>query len=211
MEYGNAADNNLVVTEQIASTIAALPGAIGNTVNDVELFTAAWQKQTGVINNHRNVLATNEGIMIRSSGSYVQLAGNVEDLGTGVSRVNGVLVSNSDILNKSGLSAKRNAESAKTMEAAWQDVTATAEEMETVMLQHSKTQQDTIDKNDEMAHTLLTLLNTEQNQAEALSTVNLAYAQSVDKLADLNTVLGDSEARHQAVQTAVNNTAAALG
>lgn len=115
MEFGNAADDNLVVTKQIASTIAALPGAIGNTVNDVELFTAAFQKQTGVITQSRDLLKNNEGVMIRSGGAFVQLGGTVKDLGNGLSTVNGVLVKNSDIVNKTGLSAEKAAERVMTL------------------------------------------------------------------------------------------------
>ena len=40
-----SADNNLVVTKQIASTIAALPGAIGNTVSDVDCSRPPWRNK----------------------------------------------------------------------------------------------------------------------------------------------------------------------
>ena len=205
VEYGNAADNNLVVTEQIASTIAALPGAIGNTVNDVELFTAAFEKQTGVINNHRNVLATNEGVMIRSGGSYVQLAGNVEDLGTGVSRVNGTLVNNADILNKSGLSAKRNAKSVKTMEAAWQDVEVGISEAESALFTERNALEKGIDAKIEMAHVNNLLTGSELDFENALADVAVALSKSNRELATARKVRADAEAQADMLATALNN------
>ena len=205
MEYGKAADNNLVVTKQIASTIAALPGAIGNTVSDVELFTAAWQKQTGVVNNYRNVLETNEGVMIRSGGSYVQLAGNVEDLGTGVSRVNGVLVNNADILNKSGLSAKRNADSTKVMQAAWQDVSSTIEESESALLTETNAIEKDIDAKYEMAHVNDLLTGSQLDFENALADVAVALSESNRELATAQKVRADAGAQADILHTALNN------
>ena len=65
-------------------------------------------------------------------------------------------------------------------------------------------------KAQETAHELLTLADSAKNAQEAIDQNHLAFAQSVDALADMNAVMSDSTAHFEAVQTAVNNTTKAL-
>jgi hypothetical protein len=60
------------------------------------------------------------------------------------------------------------------------------------------------------AHDLLTLADSSKNVQEALDQNHLAYAQSVDKLADMNAVMSDTTAHFEAVQTAVNGARVAV-
>ncbi len=68
---------------------------------------------------------------------------------------------------------------------------------------------DTDEKNAN-AKATLALVDSEENAQNAIATVNEEYANSVDRLADLNTVLDDSKAAHTAMATAVNENLASL-
>ena len=71
-----------------------------------------------ILQTTNSTLKTNEGVLIRSGGAFVQMGGAVKDLGNGFSNVGGVIVKNTDIINKSGLSAEKNAASAKVMQGS---------------------------------------------------------------------------------------------
>jgi hypothetical protein len=66
------------------------------------------------------------------------------------------------------------------------------------------------DQKNANAKATLTLVNSEENAQNAIATINEEYANSVDKLADLETVLGNTEARTKAVATVSNEFAASL-
>ena len=69
---------------------------------------------------------------------------------------------------------------------------------------------DDTDQKNANAKATLALVNTELNAQNAIATVNEEYANSVDRLADLNTVLSDNEARTKAVATVSNEFPASL-
>ena len=69
---------------------------------------------------------------------------------------------------------------------------------------------DDTDQKNANAQATLALVDSELNAQNAIATVNEEYANSVDRLADLNTVLQDTEARQKAVATVSNEFAASL-
>ena len=189
--------------KKVAASTTEMGSAVASTIDYTKGFNSILQ-------------GTNDGLssvgstVIKVGGSFVELHGTLTDLGNGYSEINGQIIKNSDILNKTGLSTDKAAESAKKLQANWQDVSATSEEMHNSISQLNTTLSENIDKNFEQAHAILTLVDSEQNHTEAISAVNLAYAQSVDKVADLTSVLSESGATQEAVATQVNNTTAAL-
>ena len=69
---------------------------------------------------------------------------------------------------------------------------------------------DDTDQKNANAQATLALVNSELNAQNAIATVNEEYANSIDRLADLNTVMGNSEAMTKAVATAAKEFAASL-
>ena len=196
----HALDDQQVAT---AASTEKLGGAMASTIDYTKGFNS-------ILQGANDGLSSVGSTVIKVGGSFVELHGTLTDLGNGYSEINGQIIKNSDILNKTGLSTDKAAESAKKLQANWQDVTATAADMGSATADLNTTLSENIDKNFEQAHAILTLVDSEQNHTEAISAVNLAYAQSVDKVADLTSVLSDSQATHEAVATQVNNTTAAL-
>ena len=94
--------------------------------------------------------------------------------------------------------------------AGFNNATVAAIQYQQALTEQTQTLVTNTDANNANAAAILALAHSEENAANAISAVNLEYANSVDKLFDLNAVLSDSEAAHKAVQTAVNETAAAL-
>ena len=189
--------------KKVAASTTEVGTAMASTINYGEGLNS-------MLVNTNDGLSSVGATVIKVGGSFVELHGTLTDLGNGYSEINGQIIKNSDILNKTGLSTDKAAESAKKLQANWQDVSATSEEMHNSISQLNTTLSENIDKNFEQAHAILTLVDSEQNHTEAISAVNLAYAQSVDKVADLTSVLSESGATQEAVATQVNNTTAAL-
>jgi hypothetical protein len=165
IEYGNAADTNMVATEGISSAIAALPGTIGPASSSTIQLRAgmdALKKST-------------------------QAAANKSALGL-IPEIMGAMSTNTRIMSTEADAASM------SMEGMRSSTVTLNEEL-----------QKNIDANYENARALLNLAGSATNTEAAISANHLAYAQSVDTLADLIAVENDAVASKEKMQTAINN------
>jgi hypothetical protein len=266
MEYGNAADSNLVSVEGVSDAIAALPGSIGPASGATIELRAGMDalkksqlenaKSTALSGDAASVLtqvyATLGGGVVKAQTDLelfnaamakqgaatervigpVQILGHtVTELADGWRLVDGVLSKGTQTLNTTSGAADITQSKINELNAAYathathggqfanilhvesdslDEVAASAEETNGPFSQMNATLNKSIDANALEARALLEVRDAALQNEEAISANHLAYAKSVDKLADLNAVLADSEAHHEAVETAVNNTTAAL-
>jgi hypothetical protein len=93
---------------------------------------------------------------------------------------------------------------------AYQDSGVVAQEYENALLEIEANLRKNTVENNAAAEATLAFADSNLNVQEAISEVNLAYAESVDKLADLNAVMSDSGAMATQLATKVNEHEAAL-
>ena len=203
--------------EKIAAQELASKKALGLLPDIFDMLTPSIESTidktvgfNGIIDTSKSKVTTHEGVVAKLGGTFVTLGNKIVDLGDGTSRVNGVLVENSAIMNRTGLSTKKTGEETTKLVANWQELeTVTKEETGSMTTLNDELNKN-IDANFMDARALLEHRDAALQNEEAIAANHLAYANSVDKLHDLNAVLGDNEARYEMVATAVNGTAASL-
>ena len=87
-------------TEELGTSTKTTGTAMASTIDYTKGFNSILQTSASTV-------GTAEGVVAKLGGSFVTLGTNLKDLGNGYSTVNGIIVKNSDILNKQGLSVEK--------------------------------------------------------------------------------------------------------
>ena len=87
-------------TEELGTSTKTTGTAMASTIDMTKGFNSILQTSASTVR-------TAEGVVAKLGGSFVTLGTNLKDLGNGYSSVNGVIVKNTDIMNRQGLSIEK--------------------------------------------------------------------------------------------------------
>ena len=96
-------------TEELGTSTKTTGTAMASTIDYTKGFNSILQTSA-------NTVGTAEGVVAKLGGSFVTLGTNLKDLGNGYSTVNGVIVKNTDIMNRDGLSVEKVAAAHKPLQ-----------------------------------------------------------------------------------------------
>jgi hypothetical protein len=184
---------------------------------DTQLVIDATKGLNSILQTTDSSVKSTNQVVIKSGGAFVQVGDKIGELGTGLidlgngySNVNGIIVKNTDILNKQGLSVEKVAEvippwndMVRASAEAHAGLAAEVEASVTVITSITDALEKDTKAKIENAKNTLKLVGSEEQHANAIAVVFEKYAQSANRLSNLNAVKNDAVASSQALETAL--------